>query len=348
MAGNADRARKMLDAIIAIGAFYALYAFILGLLGKEQYSLFYLLPPRGSDLSGPFVLHNSFATFEGLAAIAAATRLFELAKGKIIASRGPRRWALTALKFIFGSGFAILIATILTVSALLASASRAGFFSTLCAFLAIALFVVFDPKRRTSRRWVLVGAGAALSLLIVLIWISGDTLNSRYEDLINSGNVDAIRLALWSAAQRMITNSPLLGLGLGTFQDAYPLYATKIFAYIMDKAHCDYLEFAAGLGLPAALCWWTAILFSAAKMGRAILNRRKGRIYPLVGLGATILVALHSSVDFSLQIPAVALTYSAILGVGLAQSYSSRTMATSDAPSSPLRSAIKDRNLSFL
>ena len=62
----------------------------------------------------------------------------------------------------------------------------------------------------------------------------------------------AVKIALWSAAQRMITSAPFLGLGLGTFQDAYPMYATQMLPFIMDKAHSDYLEFAAGLGLP----WW--------------------------------------------------------------------------------------------
>lgn len=52
--------------------------------------------------------------------------------------------------------------------------------------------------------------------------------------------------------------------------------------------------------------------------------RRKNRIYPLVGIGTTMLVGAHSSMDFSLQIPAVALTYSVLLGITLAQSFSSR------------------------
>jgi hypothetical protein len=84
------------------------------------------------------------------------------------------------------------------------------------------------------------------------------------------------------------------------------------------------LEFAAGLGLPAALCWWGAITFCATQMARGIFKRRKDRAYPLVGLGGTILIAVHSTVDFSLQIPAVALTYAVLLGIGLSQSYSSQ------------------------
>jgi O-antigen ligase len=319
---KADRARQLLDAIIAIGAAYALYTFALGMLGLEQYALFYSLPREPTLLAGPFVLHNSFATFEGLAVLASVARLIESANGKILASKGLRRWALTTLQFTLGSGILFVIATILTISALVASASRGGAFSTLCALIAMALPFAFLLKRGAERKWALIGAGAVSAVLIMLVWISGDTLTGRIEDLIDAGNVDGIRVALWAAAQRMVTNAPYLGLGLGTFQDAYPMYATQIYPFIMDKAHSDYLEFAAGLGLPAALFWWGAMLWSAVQMGRGIFNRRKDRIYPVVGLGATILVAVHSSVDFSLQIPAVAITYAALLGIGLAQSYS--------------------------
>ncbi len=42
-------------------------------------------------------------------------------------------------------------------------------------------------------------------------------------------------------------------------------------------------------------------------------------------LGGTVLVAIHSLFDFSLQMPGIAVTYAAILGVAFAQSYASRT-----------------------
>jgi O-antigen ligase len=321
---NRDRARHLLNAIIIVGALYALYGFALGLLETTQYSLFYSPPLEKLYLPGPFVLHNSFATFEGLAAICAVARLVEYGGERIVASKGFRRWSQTSLKFLFGSGAPVVLATILTVSALIASASRGGAFSTLCAFIAMTIPFASAIRRSADRKWVMIGAGSLALLLLVLVWVSGDTLTGRFEQLLDAGNADAIRVALWAAARRMIVNAPLLGLGLGTFQDAYPMYATQYFPLIMDKAHSDYLEFAAGLGLPAALCWWGAVLWAAIQMGKGVFARRKDRIYPLVGLGATVLVAVHSTVDFSLQMPAVAMSYAAILGIGLAQSYSTQ------------------------
>ena len=52
---------------------------------------------------------------------------------------------------------------------------------------------------------------------------------------------------------------------------------------------------------------------------RGVFARRRGQRFTLVAVGATVLVAMHALVDFSLQIPAVAVTFAALLGIGVAQ-----------------------------
>jgi hypothetical protein len=44
----------------------------------------------------------------------------------------------------------------------------------------------------------------------------------------------------------------------------------------------------------------------------------------LAAAGCAVIAAGHSLVDFSLQIPAVAIVFAAVLGVGVRQSFSSR------------------------
>ena len=61
---------------------------------------------------------------------------------------------------------------------------------------------------------------------------------------------------------------------------------------------------------------------------RETLRRRRiDAVYPAIGLAATAQVAAHSLIDFGLQIPAVAVTYSLLLGVACAQSRSLREAA---------------------
>ena len=72
--------------------------------------------------------------------------------------------------------------------------------------------------------------------------------------------------------------------------------------------------------LPAALALNLAILWLAAICFRGVRERRRNRAYPALGVAATLLVGLHAMVDFSLQIPAVAVLYAFMMGPAVAQS----------------------------
>jgi hypothetical protein len=60
---------------------------------------------------------------------------------------------------------------------------------------------------------------------------------------------------------------------------------------------------------------------------RGVFARRRDQLFPLAAAAATVLVALHALVDLSLQIPAVAVTYTALLGLGVAQAIPSSRRA---------------------
>ena len=56
------------------------------------------------------------------------------------------------------------------------------------------------------------------------------------------------------------------------------------------------------------------------------MTRQENEMIPCVAAGICFLVGAHSLVDFSLQIEAIAVTFMAVLGAGVAQSQSSRLM----------------------
>jgi len=317
---NPLRASRLFNCVIAVGAFYACYAFLLYILHVQQFDLFYSFPFLSRYLSGPFVQTNNFATYEGLIVLASVAALVDRGYSKIITSRGVRRALISAIRAIFGTGAAVLIATILTVSALLGTGSRGGTISTVAGILCMAALGAVARRKKFKLKPALIAIGIGCISCVFLFFISGSTLADR---LAGPSNAETVRISLWEGTARMVRSSPLLGLGLGTFEDAYPMYASEDLPYLMDRAHNDYLELAAGLGLPAAICWWTAISLVLFLLAKGVLERRRDRMYPLVAVGATILVAVHSLVDFSLQIPGVSITYSVLLGVGLAQSFPS-------------------------
>jgi hypothetical protein len=56
------------------------------------------------------------------------------------------------------------------------------------------------------------------------------------------------------------------------------------------------------------------------------MTRQENETIPCVAAGVAFLVGIHSLADFSLQIQAIAVTFMALLGAGVAQSKSSRLM----------------------
>jgi len=103
LARRHETAAALLNAIIVICAAYALYAFVLTFTGFSQTELFYITPLKSTFVTGPFVLHNSFATYSGLGALAAVVKLFSMGSQSIAAERGGRQLALTILQFCFGA-----------------------------------------------------------------------------------------------------------------------------------------------------------------------------------------------------------------------------------------------------
>lgn len=321
MTSRAREAQIFLTALIFIGTFYASNALLLGFLGMRQFEIFYSGPAVGSTVAGPFVLHNSFATYMGLITLCGLVQLFSLGARVVVISRGIRPFVLSITHFLFGTGVWPLLAVVLSFSMLIASTSRAGFLATITGVVTLLILSIPLLRSRKAFAWAALGTFFVTISGIVLFQINGANLEARFDALVDAGSVDPIRLVLWDAAQRMIGDAPFLGLGLGTYEAAYPLYATEFYFYSMDKAHNDYLELAAGWGLPATCAWLLALISLVGLCARAIFIRRRNRVYPLLALGASALVAFHSAFDFSLQIPAVALTYAAILGLGVAQAF---------------------------
>ena len=54
------------------------------------------------------------------------------------------------------------------------------------------------------------------------------------------------------------------------------------------------------------------------------MTRRENELIPCVAAGIAFLIGVDSLVNFSVQLEAIGVTFMAVLGAGVAQSYSSR------------------------
>ena len=323
-----DNARTIFVAIVAIASVYATYGIVLSAFHTSQVTIFEgLPPPYGRDVSGGFVAKNSFATFTGMAFLASLTLLVEAGQHRIIAMRGWRTHVRTLVQFATGKGAGWLIASLVLLAALIASDSRAGLIATLVGLMGVFVLTLSVSARRGNTRWTLIGGGAAIALIFALILANGHSVQSRFEDLIETHGAGEMRPLMWDAAARAIADHPYTGTGLGTYPDIFNRYARSFVPYVVDRAHNDYLEFSMGVGIPAAIAWIGALLIIVIQCVLGVLRRHRRRGYAMTAVGATLLVGFHSIFDFSLQMPAVAVLYAVLLGIGIGQSQPTRESA---------------------
>lgn len=305
-------------AIGWIGAAYALYGIIIYSLGNHTI----LWLPKWAyreDLTGTFVNRNNFATFLGLALVCNLAPLTELFSRRIDTT-SRRTTILSAFESVLSQGLWIVLRIMLIGGALLLTHSRGGATATLLGLGAAALVILRAPSFRGAWRAPLV---VATVLVVCLVGIAGGAgLLGRFET--NALGADG-RGTVYLETMQAIKEHPFFGTGLGTFEFVYPTYQTPDITAFYDLAHDDYLENTLEMGIPAALAFFAALGLLAGRCVMGVFQRRRDAIYPAIAVAATVLVGVHAVVDFSLQIPAVAVTYAAILGMGVAQSVSTTT-----------------------
>lgn len=306
-------------ALSLAGFAYAIYGLIIEFTGlplvlwveKQAYL---------DSLTSTFINRNSYATYAGLGLISTTVlitrRLMKLWMPALsrreqirvfMQEVGEREWMLMLIWLIIGT-------------ALFLTDSRAGVFSSCVALL--TFISVITITRGVSFRVGAAVLGGALLAMATLFVVSGDRLSDRLGTLVTTAP-EYTRQALYDAAIEAIGDAPLLGMGYGTYPAVFHLYRTdnSLLRVRADKAHNTYLENALELGIPATVALNGSILLLALLCARGVRRRRRDIYYPAAGLSASVLVALHSVPDFSLQIPAVAATYSLILAAGCAQSW---------------------------
>lgn len=318
---RAMRADLLLQAICVIVAVYVAYGLVLSAFFSGVIPLF---DPVGDRIfvHATFVNRNNFATYAGLGLIVCEGLTLRLFRKTASKSAGNFRHRLasffeTAGKtswFLLGVGIVIL-------AAILGTGSRGGALATALGVLSLPILSLFRRRERgTERLAVMVLVSASF---IASFFFLGDLVVDR---LMSEGLQDASRNSVYLITLRSITDAPLLGFGYGTFADLFPMYRDQSISVmgVWDKAHNAYLEVFHGLGLVFGSALIASLGVIAAECFKGAITRRKNTTPAMVASAATVLVAVHSLVDFSLQIEAVALTYLAILAVGYAQSDSSR------------------------
>ena len=328
VARNRALAGLLVTMFIMSACLYALYG-----LARISFDLERILWLQGyyttSVLSSSFVGRNNAATYFGIGCVVAFAMLSHQIRTVLSSGSGSSaRYRSGLFLESLGGGLGLyFLAFWLLFTAVLLTVSRGGIIATLLAigatFTLMQLRSGYQARKHRTPGLRLLSILALVALLITAIEISGAHIIER---LYSVGFDANIRASLYKDTLNAIRDHAWLGSGYGTFQDVFPLYRsvpapdTLVFA----KAHNDYLELFLGLGIPGALLFLFSLFLVLKRCLKGYFERRRASVFPLIAIGATALVFIHSFVDFSLQIEAISMCYAMLLGIGVAQSVSSR------------------------
>jgi len=268
-------------------------------MGLYQFAVGQTIPAEGVQrVAGPYSSPNHVALF--------LERVVPLLVTVALSSRDHwRRW---------GYGLALLP----ILATLYLTYSRGAWLLA----LPISLLFLGLASGGRWRRWA--GAGVLLAMGIVISWQGTERLTL----LLSLGRgTGVLRLQVWRATLEMIAAHPLLGIGPGNFQFAYPRYMrpTAWTEPLLYHSHNVFLDFGAFLGL-GGLVLFIALLVAFFRTGWRLLRALPLSVQDdspgseeralLVGLMAAAVGSLaHGLVDNGYFLPDLACLWALILGL---------------------------------
>ena len=317
MFDSGKRKSLLVLVLIALGCFEAGYGIVQHLLGSNK--IFGVTDPYDFLVAiGTYINRNHFAGLIELTfpfAFASAFYTYQLwsdprHRGTSIGSESGEESSLG-----FRIVFYLFLAVMMVISVIF-SFSRGGILSVSFALIAMSLLTLFKARKRS---WGLVIAGITVLALGFSLWIGVGGVVQRFEHMGESKHVQAeVRGMIWGDSLQLLRANPVLGTGLGTYGDALRPFQTHLVNLHIDHAHNDYLEFACETGIIGFSILFLPIFYLLIRMVISFLmdHRRYRRSILLGCIGGTLALLIHSLMDFNLQVPANAMIFAMILGVG--------------------------------
>ncbi|HKG21824.1 MAG TPA: O-antigen ligase family protein [Blastocatellia bacterium] len=302
------------ERLLAFSNFVVVFGLSLAVFALAQHftwngKIYWVRPnTQGGTPFGPFVNRNHFAGYmEMIIPVPLA----------FVALRAARAEA----RLFYGFAAAVM------GLALVVSLSRGGMMSLLSSLVFIAAASTWMKARARSERPSPVSRllhPASFMLFVTaaiiagIIWIGPDPVVKRIaQEIAQDGTAQAgpqaaqaSRAVIWKDTLEMFKAHPLLGVGLGAFATAYPVYGQGNGSIVIAQAHNDYLQILADAGvagLALALCF-VLLVFRHAARGM----RSSDPLVAAVALGSgggLFALLVHSLVDFNLQLPSNALMF---------------------------------------
>jgi O-antigen ligase len=325
---DVNKARKIISGFMISGLIYCAYGLVMDLGGFNQ--VLFQKVARLNSVSSTFINHNHFSTFAGLTLLCCSALLYEsvIAATKYGVSKTNMGMQLFLERLILRAWLPLSCFIVIS-TALILTYSRGGVLSTFVGL--IVLLIALNVHKKTINTKIL---GTFIAFIIMggsIFYVSADDLVDKIN---HQGFNDPLRMQVNELVWNAILTNPYVGFGWGSFTEAFTLYKSVAitgavsYPVLWDYAHNTYLETIFELGFPAALAFFYCFLRLALICIKGLFIRKKDWLYPAIGLSATVLIATHATVDFSMQLPAVAYSYALLMGCACAQSFSSTSSSS--------------------
>ncbi len=202
----------------------------------------------------------------------------------------------------------VTLFTLLPIGALFLSASRGGIISFVAevGFLAILIVV----RRREKK--VLVAAALIVTLGVILVsWLGIGRALDRFATYKKLETSEGRRVEMLHDSLRIFQDHRIIGTGLGTLQEVFPLYETAYDGLVVNHSHNDYAEALAETGVIGGLCGlvFMVLLFWTSWKILNVEGDPRSFAYHAGALVACLGLLVHAGVDFNFHIPSNALIF---------------------------------------
>ena len=311
-----NRIKLLMWGMVFSGTFQAIFAIMMYSIGAN-YQIFFFDVDHAKRALGTFGYHNSFAGYMEITLSCGLGLLLASSAASASKEAGTKARAVfnKIVEFVFSPKMPLRMALILMVVALVLTRSRMGNAGFMLALIVALLIAYFNIGRLKGFLLWLVISVVAIDGIILGQWIGIDKVIQRLENTAVQTQVENGGFNQESVEQRidpaynaidMVKKRPWFGYGAGSFYITFVPFKSKNQASnFYDHAHNDYLEFLVDVGIVGLAL---LLLYTLCGFVKAVkLLRNTDPIYQGVGFTGLLMIlsmALHSTVDFNLHMPA--------------------------------------------
>jgi O-antigen ligase len=202
----------------------------------------------------------------------------------------------------------VTLFNLLPIGALFLAASRGGIIS----FAAEVGFLAILITARRREKKVLVAGAFVLALAAVLVsWLGIGRALDRFAAYQKLETSEGRRVEMVHDSLRIFQDHRVLGTGLGTLQEVFPLYESIYDGLVVNHSHNDYVEALAETGAIGGFCGlvFLVLLFWTSWTILNVQGDTRSFAYHTGALVACLGLLVHAGVDFNFHIPSNALIF---------------------------------------